>query len=165
MRNHIKRIALPIIALFIGLALPVFAADPLPSWNDTASKKEIITFVKQITTKSSPNYVPVPERIATFDNDGTLWAEQPMYFQMFFALDRVKVLAPEHPEWKDKEPFASLLKGDVKEALAGGEPAVAQIIMATHAGMTTDGFRTNRQRLDRHRKASHDQTALHRDGL
>jgi len=84
--------------------------------------------------------VPVPERIATFDNDGTLWAEQPMYFQLLFALDRVKTLAPQHPEWKDKEPFASLLKGDVKRALAGGEPAIFQIVMATHTGMTTAEF-------------------------
>ena len=140
MRKYLKRILLPIIVLLYGLALPAFAADPLPSWNDTASKKAIVSFVKQVTTKSSPGFVPVDERIATFDNDGTLWAEQPMYFQMFFALDRVKALAPQHPEWKDKEPFASLLKGDVKSALAGGEPAIAQIIMATHAGMTTAEF-------------------------
>ena len=127
-------------AVMISLIGTQAQSDPLPSWNDTASKKAIVAFVKQVTTKSSPGFVPVPERIATFDNDGTLWAEQPMYFQMFFALDRVKALAPQHPEWKDKEPFASLLKGDVKEALAGGEPAIAQIIMATHAGMTTAEF-------------------------
>ena len=84
--------------------------------------------------------MPPAERIATFDNDGTLWAEQPMYFQLLFALDRVKALAPQHPEWKDKEPFASLLKGDVKGALAGGEPAIVEIVMATHAGMTTEEF-------------------------
>jgi phosphoserine phosphatase len=84
--------------------------------------------------------VPPPARIATFDNDGTLWAEQPMYFQLAFALERVKVLSSQHPEWKDKEPFASLLKGDLKGALAGGEAAIGQIIMATHAGITTDEF-------------------------
>jgi len=84
--------------------------------------------------------VPAPERIAVFDNDGTLWAEQPLYFQLVFALDRVKALAPQHPEWKDKEPFASLLKGDLKGALAGGEPAIFQIVMATHTGMTTEEF-------------------------
>ena len=84
--------------------------------------------------------MPPAERIATFDNDGTLWAEQPMYFQFLFALDRVKALAPQHPEWKDKEPFASLLKGDVKGALAGGERAMLEIVMATHAGMTTEEF-------------------------
>jgi phosphoserine phosphatase len=114
--------------------------DPLPSWNDGASKKAIVAFVKATTDASSPKFVPPGERIATFDNDGTLWAEQPMYFQFFFALERVKVLAPQHPEWKDKEPFASLLKGDVKGALAGGEPAIAEIIMTTHTGMTTDAF-------------------------
>lgn len=116
------------------------AADPLPSWNDGKAKQSITAFVHKVTTPNSPDFVPVPERIAVFDNDGTLWAEQPMYFQLLFALDRVKALAPQHPEWKDKEPFASLLKGDVKGALAGGEPAIAEIVMATHAGMTTDEF-------------------------
>jgi len=116
------------------------AEDLLPSWNDGPSKKAIVDFVAKVTAEGSPEFVPVAERIATFDNDGTLWAEQPMYFQFIFALDRVKVLAPEHPEWKDKEPFASLLKGDVKAALAGGERAMIEIIMATHAGMTTDEF-------------------------
>jgi hypothetical protein len=84
--------------------------------------------------------VPPPERIAAFDNDGTLWSEQPMYFQLFFALDRVKEMAPQHPEWKNKEPFASLLKGDVEAALAGGDKAILEIVMATHAGMTTTEF-------------------------
>ena len=93
-----------------------------------------------MTTAGSPDFVPAAERIATFDNDGTLWAEQPMYFQFFFALHRVKVLAPQHPEWKGKEPFASVLKGDVKAALAGGEHALMEIVMATHAGMTTEEF-------------------------
>jgi hypothetical protein len=116
------------------------AADPLPSWNDTATKKAIVAFVEKITKEGSPDFVPMAERIATFDNDGTLWAEQPMYFQFLFALDRVKALTPQHPEWKDKEPFASLLKGDVKGALAGGERAMLEIVMATHAGMTTEEF-------------------------
>src|SRR5439155_2814750 len=116
------------------------AAAPLPSWNDTAPKKAIVAFVERVTKEGSPDFVPAAERIATFDNDGTLWCEQPMPVQLFFALDRVKALAPQHPEWKDKEPFASLLKGDVKGALAGGEPAIFQIVMATHAGMTTEEF-------------------------
>jgi hypothetical protein len=116
------------------------AADVLPSWNHGPVKQAIVKFVGDITRENSPNFVAEPERIATFDNDGTLWAEQPMYFQLAFALDRVKVLAPQHPEWKDKEPFASLLKGDLKNALAGGEPAIFQIVMATHAGMTTEEF-------------------------
>jgi hypothetical protein len=90
------------------------ATDPLPSWNDTATKKAIVTFVERVAMQGSSDLVPPAERIATFDNDGTLWAEQPIYFQAAFALDRVKALAPLHPEWKDKEPFASLLKGDLK---------------------------------------------------
>jgi phosphoserine phosphatase len=122
------------------VAGPAYAADALPSWRDTAPKKAIVTFVEQVTREGSPSFVPPAERIATFDNDGTLWAEQPMYFQLAFALDRVKALAPEHPEWKEKEPFASLLRGDVRGALAGGEPAIAQVVMATHAGMTTEEF-------------------------
>src|ERR1700710_539280 len=118
----------------------VFAQDPLPSWNDTAPKKAIMAFVERVTKPGSPDFVPPAERIATFDNDGTLWAEQPLYFQLAFALDRVKALAPMHPEWKDKEPFASLLKGDLKGALAGGETAIFEIVTVTHSGMTTVEF-------------------------
>lgn len=121
-------------------ATVVQASDALPSWNEGKAKQAIIDFVEKVTTTGSKDFVPPSERIATFDNDGTLWAEQPMYFQLFFALDRVKALAPKHPEWKTKEPFASLLKGDVKTALAGGDRALLDIIMATHAGMTTDEF-------------------------
>lgn len=97
---------------FGGLATAQTRA-PLPSWNDGQAKQSIIEFVTKVTKEGSPDFVPPAERIATFDNDGCLWAEQPMYFQMLFALDRVKALTPQHPEWKDKEPFASLLKGDV----------------------------------------------------
>jgi phosphoserine phosphatase len=125
---------------FVLIGSVTFAADPLPSWRDTGTKRSIIDFVKKVTREGEPDFVPVAERIATFDNDGTLWAEQPMYFQLFFALDRIKALAPEHPEWAEQEPFASLLKGDVKAALAGGEHALAQIVMATHAGLTTEAF-------------------------
>lgn len=117
-----------------------FAEDMLRSWNDTASKKALITFVERVTKQGSPDFVPPAERIATFDNDGTLWAEQPLYFQVLFAIDRVKALAPQHPEWKDKEPFASLIKGDTKAALAGGEHAIYAIMMAAHSGMTTEDF-------------------------
>jgi hypothetical protein len=119
----------------------LFAADdPLPSWNDGTAKSAILNFVEATTTEGSPDFVPPAERIAVFDNDGTLWAEEPLYFQFLFALDRVKVLAPEHPEWKEKEPFASLLKGETRAALAGGEKAVLEIVMATHAGLSTDEF-------------------------
>ena len=131
--------ALPMMVPVAALAQPA-AGDPLPSWNDVASKKAIVTFVERVTKQGSAEFVPEAERIATFDNDGTLWAEQPMYFQLLFALHRVKVLAPEHPEWATTEPFASLLKGDVKGALAGGEPALFQIVMATHTGMTSGEF-------------------------
>jgi phosphoglycolate phosphatase-like HAD superfamily hydrolase len=130
-------VAVALMALSTGLA---YAAEPLPSWNEGPAKKAIIELVTKITKQGGPDLVPPAERIATFDNDGTLWAEQPMYFQLLFALDRVKALAPQHPEWKGKEPFASLLKGDVKGALAGGERAMLEIVMTTHAGMTTAEF-------------------------
>jgi hypothetical protein len=131
------------MTVLIGLALlsaVAYAQDPLPSWSDGKAKQAIVEFVAKVTKAGAPDFVPPAERIATFDNDGTLWAEQPMYFQLLFALDRVKALAPQHPDWQDKEPFASLLKGDVQGALAGGEHAMLAIIMATHAGMTTEEF-------------------------
>jgi phosphoserine phosphatase len=137
-RTH--TIVVLVLYMTISALSSAYAGDPLPSWNDGAAKKNIMEFVAKVTTEGSPDFVSVPERIATFDNDGTLWAEQPMYFQLIFALDRVKALAPQHPEWKTKEPFASLLKGDVKGALAGGEKAIAEIVMVTHAGMTTGEF-------------------------
>ena len=122
------------------LSAGAVAADPLPSWNDTGSKQAIIAFVDRVSTAGSVDYVPPAERIATFDNDGTLWAEQPVYFQAIYIADQVKALAPRHPEWKAEEPFASLLKGDMKGVLAGGEAGLAKLAMATHAGMTTDEF-------------------------
>lgn len=123
----------------IFLTTFLHAEDPLPSWNDTAPKQAITAFVAKATT-AGDGFVPPAERIAVFDNDGTLWAEQPMYFQAFFIFDRIKALAPQHPEWKEKEPFASVLKGDVRAALAGGEHALLAMAMATHAGMTTEEF-------------------------
>jgi phosphoglycolate phosphatase-like HAD superfamily hydrolase len=143
MKFHLRIFLASMIALAVSLAVGTQAfcqSDPLPSWNDGPTKQAIVTFVEKVTTEDAPDFVPVPERIATFDNDGTLWSEKPMYFQLFFALDRVQTLAPQHPEWKDKEPFASLLKGDVKTALAGGEKAILEIVMTTHAGMTTAEF-------------------------
>jgi hypothetical protein len=134
--------ALPALSTLVPLSATAEAAagDPLPSWNDTETRRAIVAFVDRVTKPGSPDFVPEAERVATFDNDGTLWAEQPMYFQFLFALDRVKILAPSHPEWTDKEPFASLLKGDMRRALAGGEPAAAQLLNATHTGMTNDAF-------------------------
>jgi hypothetical protein len=116
------------------------AEEPLPSWNDTAPKQAIVAFVKKVTKEGSTDFVPVPERIATFDNDGTLWAEQPLYFQFFFVVDRVKALAPKHPEWKKKEPFASVLKGDMQGVAAAGEKGALEMLAATHTGMTTEEF-------------------------
>ena len=135
---NLATIALTCMVVFVTSKAQ--AADPLSSWNDGPAKQSITEFVAKVTKEGSPDFVPPEERIATFDNDGTLWCEQPMYFQMLFAFDRVKALAPQHPEWKTKEPFASLLKGDLKGALAGGERAMLEIIVATHAGMTTAAF-------------------------
>jgi len=129
-----------LIAVLAFVAGTAFAADPLSSWNDAGPKKAIVQFVEKVTKRGSPDFVPVAERIATFDNDGTLWSEQPMYFQLFYVVDRVKALASKHPEWKTKEPFASLRKGDMKGALAGGERGLLELVMATHAGMTTEEF-------------------------
>ena len=115
-------------------------ADPLPSWNDGDSKQAILSFVAAVTREDSPDFVPPAERIATFDNDGTLWVEQPMYVQLAFAIDRVKALAPLHPEWKDQEPFKAVLEGDLKTLAASGEKGLVQLVMETHAGMTTEDF-------------------------
>jgi len=116
------------------------AADPLPSWNNTAPKKAIVAFVERVTRPGSPDFVPPAERIAVFDNDGTLWSEQPMYFQALFVFDRIKALAPQHPEWKEKEPFAALLRGDMKSVAAAGEKGLVELMVATHTGMTTEEF-------------------------
>jgi phosphoglycolate phosphatase-like HAD superfamily hydrolase len=124
----------------IGFTLMVHAADPLPSWNKGEAKRAMVGFVEKVTTPGSAEFVPVPDRIATFDNDGTLWGEQPMYFQLYFVMDRVRGLASEHPEWQTTEPFASVLRGDVKAALGGGEGAMMEMLMATHAGLTTEEF-------------------------
>ena len=130
-----------IVSLVLAAVQVADAADDLlPSWNDGAAKRAIVDFVQRVTTPGGKDFVPEPERIATFDNDGTLWSEQPMYVQLAFALDRVKALAPQHPEWQEQEPFKSLLAGDLKGMFAGGEKAIVQLIMASHAGMTTAEF-------------------------
>lgn len=115
-------------------------SNPLASWNEGASKKAIIDFVTKTTKEGSADFIPVADRIACFDNDGCLWAEQPIYFQFAFAIDRIKAMAPQHPEWKTTQPFQALLEGDLKTALSGGEKALMQIVAATHSGMTTDEF-------------------------
>jgi len=142
-RTYFKLSRLAALTLYVLLLAVVGAYaqnDQLPSWNDGKTKQSIVAFVEKVTKPGSPDFVPVAERIATFDNDGTLWCEQPVPVQLYFALDRVKALAPQHPEWKTKEPFASLLKGDLKTALAGGDHALLELVLATHAGMTTVEF-------------------------
>lgn len=143
LRRTAQRSILMVFALIGALAFMTVAseaADPLPSWNDGPAKQSIISFVEKVTKPGSPDFVPGPERIATFDNDGTLWIEQPVPVQFYFALDRVKALAPQHPEWATTAPFASLLKSDLQMALPGGDHALLDVIMATHAGMTTAEF-------------------------
>ncbi len=139
-----KRTILIVLTFGFVLAFSAMAkaqpAASLPSWNDGKAKQSIIEFVEKVTKESSPDFIAPAKRIAVFDNDGTLWAEQPMYFQALFALNRGKEIAPQHPEWKDKEPFASLLKGNAKGALAGGEHAMLEILLATHTGMATEEF-------------------------
>jgi phosphoglycolate phosphatase-like HAD superfamily hydrolase len=139
------RLFLALAFVLLAMTIPAGAAqtDPLPSWNDGPVKQSILQFVQMVTDKSSPNYVPPQERIATFDNDGTLWAEQPVYFQAFFVMHRVKALASQHPEWKDQQPFKSILENDPKGLAASGEKGAIEMIMATHAGMTTEDFQSS----------------------
>jgi phosphoglycolate phosphatase-like HAD superfamily hydrolase len=128
-------------ACVLSLSVVAFAQDDsLPSWNNGAVKQSIIGFVEKVTTEGGADFVPPAERIAVFDNDGTLWAEQPVYFQVQFALDRVKALALKHPEWKQKQPFRALLEGDTKTFAAGGERAVMEVLAVSHSGMTTEEF-------------------------
>lgn len=126
-------------AIFLAI-VSLAAADSLPSWNDTAPKKAIVAFVNKVARKGSPDFVPPAERIATFDNDGTLCVEQPLYVQYVFDFDRAKALAPLHPEWKTREPFASLLQGDFRRALAGGDRTMSEVFLAAHTGMSADEF-------------------------
>lgn len=126
--------------ILLSLSLVYAQTDPLPSWNDGQAKQNIVKFVSEITKQGGPNFVAVEDRIATFDNDGTLWAENPIYFQFLFAMDRIKTLAPQHPEWKTQQPFQSVLANDMKGVAATGEKGLMQIVMASHAGIATDEF-------------------------
>jgi phosphoglycolate phosphatase-like HAD superfamily hydrolase len=132
--------SLAILPLLGSAGIALGQTDPLPSWNDGPSKQAIVKFVDAVTTQGSSQFVAPPARIAVFDNDGTLWSEQPMYFQGFFAFDRVKALAPKHPEWKTKQPFKGILENDMKAVAAAGEKGLMEVIAATHAGITTDEF-------------------------
>jgi len=134
------QLTIAVVGVFSFATTLASAEEPLPSWNDTDARAAIIGFVQRVTKEGSPDFVPAPERIATFDNDGTLWSEQPYYFQLAFALDRLRAMAPQHPEWKNKQPFKSVMEGDSKAVLAGGKESLLQIIAATHAGMTTEEF-------------------------
>ena len=130
-----------LLAIALACAVPLARAqDPLPSWNDGHAKSRIVAFVAAVTDPAGKDFVPPAERIAVFDNDGTLWSEQPVYVQLAFAVDRVKALAPKHPQWKTQQPFQGVLEGDLKAAAAAGEKGLLQMLMATHAGMTSDEF-------------------------
>lgn len=137
--SSIRNLIAGICVLFLS-ATAALADDSLPSWNDGPSKQAIISFVEAVTSPSNPDYIPLSERIAVFDNDGTLWSEQPAYFQLFFAIDRIKELAPSHPEWKTQQPYQAVLEGDMKALMQSGEKGLFELVMATHAGMTTDEF-------------------------
>ena len=152
------------LGLMLGVSIATAADEPLPSWNDGPAKQAILAFVEKVTKEGSPDFVPVPERIAVFDNDGTLWAEQPILLSIPVPHRPREGLAPKHPEWKTKEPFASLLKGDMQGVAAAGENGVWPIDGDHTPGMTTEEF-SKRERLDRDREASRRLAALYRDGL
>ncbi len=136
--------AVTVALLLLAVAAPLQHArarsDSLPSWNDGATKTAIMDFVARVTKEGGPDYVPLTERIAVFDNDGTLWSEQPMYFQLAFAIDRISALAKDHPEWQETQPFKGVLQGDLKAVAASGEHGLLDIVAATHSGMTTEEF-------------------------
>jgi phosphoserine phosphatase len=135
-----QAVFLTLAALLVIGAQALAETDPLPSWNDGATKAAIVSFVGVTTDKSSPHFVPPEERIATFDNDGTLWPSHPMYTQLAFALDRIKAVAPQHPEWKTQQPFKAVLDNDMKTLAAAGEKGMVELVMASHAGMSTAEF-------------------------
>ena len=143
MRTEARRpmISTAMLVAWLALTPPAAAGtDPLPSWSDGATKKAIVEFVHAVTDPKSPDFVPPAERIATFDNDGTLWPSHPVYTQLAFALDRVKELAPQHPEWKTTQPFKAVLEGDMKTVAASGEKGLVELVMASHAGISTAEF-------------------------
>jgi hypothetical protein len=148
-RNASKSLVLVGAILLASLVTALAQVDPLPSWNDGAVKKSITDFVTRVTTPGSPDFVPEPERIATFDNDGTLWCEMPFYFQMAFAFDRVREMAPQHPDWKTKEPFRSLIKGDVATAAKMGEKGLLAVAPRETASATRHPTPNSQARVGR----------------
>ncbi len=137
---HIMRGLLVLVLAIVALCQNATAADPLPSWNEGPAKKSILDFVVKTSKHGSPDFVPAAERVATFDNDGTLWCEKPTYFQILFAFDRIKAASEQHPEWKDIEPYKSVLAGDMDALTAQGQKALLEIVANTHSGMTVDDF-------------------------
>src|SRR5579871_3097756 len=138
-----KKLLRVLLYIYLPIAISCSAlsqSDPLPSWNDTAPKKAIIAFVDRVTKEGGPDFVPPADRIATFDNDGTLWVESPIYTQVAFAFDRVRQMAPQHPEWKTQQPFKGILEGDMKAVAATGEKGLFQVVVATSTGMTNEQF-------------------------
>ena len=147
--NALRTVRLGLIAIVLAGWQPSIAfaqqagsgdADPLPSWKESASKAAIVAFVNKVTRIGSPEFVPVAERVAVFDNDGTLWSEKPIYFQLMFTIDRVQQLASQHPEWKNQQPFQAALDGDLEALAQSGAEGLTKLLMVTHAGMTTDEF-------------------------
>ncbi len=126
--------------LFTSCSVPIEYSDPLPSWNDGNTKSSILEFVKDVTNTNSPNYLKVTERIAVFDNDGTLWTEQPLYFQIQFVIDRIKDMAKDHPEWKNKQPYKAVIENDIKTLMSSGSEAIGELFVVSHTGMTTSEF-------------------------
>jgi hypothetical protein len=143
MQRVTRRVILAVflcVGYYGSISSAISQTDALPSWNEGAAKTAVVDFVKRTTTEGGTDFVPVPQRIATFDNDGTLWTEQPMYFQIAFAIDQVKATAAQHPEWRTKQPFKAVLDNDMKALAAAGEKGLLQIVAATHTGMTVAEF-------------------------
>jgi phosphoglycolate phosphatase-like HAD superfamily hydrolase len=150
-RNEAKRVGATVAAVALSIlvsacsppeggAVTEAAADPLSSWSDSGAKRQIVDFIARVTDPDSPDFVSVPERIATFDNDGTLWSEKPVYFQLLFAMDRIRELAPQHPEWQNEQPFKGVLENDLEAVAATGKHGLLQLVMASHTGITTAEF-------------------------
>jgi len=139
-QNPLAALVLAMLFLSVSVFAQSVADDPLPSWNKGKTKSAIIDYVHDVTDTNSKNFIPIVDRIATFDNDGNLWSEQPAYFQLFFAIDRVKAMASDHPEWKKEQPFKAILEGDMDELIEQGEHGILKLIMATHAGVTSEEF-------------------------
>ncbi len=154
---------LKVLTIIFYFSVTLMASDALPSWNSGKTKNSIINFVQAVTDKSSSDFVDVQDRIAVFDNDGTLWSEQPVFFQLFFAIDQVRALAPEHPKWKTTQPFKAALEGDIKALMATGKEGILKLMMATSAGMSSEDF--NDKVINWIKTAKHPTKNIHYDEL